>query len=340
MNGQKNKRRRVIFHRSWTKYDGGTSGGQIKVRDAYNHLLDSPDFEPFVYFGEETVWFDNPGNVWNDLKDKGLEKWALKEGDIVFFSGKDWKVLDLETRKNPPVPIVNIAQPRHIMLNDDRTGYLKHPAIRIAKSSIGKKMLEDYGINGPIYLIPDTIDRSILPAPNPEPDLDILIIGLKYPRLAIALLCLMKLYNWRQGKQLKIKIQIPPKLPTRANFIQLLNRTKIAVFLPLDAKRGAEGFYLPALEGMALKKFVICPYAVGNIDFCIPNETCLQPKYQWKAIYRSIIQALNMKDSERQRIIKNAYEITANHTLDQEKESIINLLHQVDAIWNKKSLFD
>ena len=339
MNNFPNQKRRVLFHRSWTKYNGGTSGGQIKVRDAYDHILEDKQFEPAIYFGKETVWFDNPGNVWNDLKEKGLKHWEIKNEDVLFFAGYDWKVLTPEQRKNPPVPVINIAQPRQIRLNDARKDFLKHPAIRIAKSSIGKKILEDYGVNGPVYYIPDAIDMHLLPKINPNPDLDILIVGLKYPLMARALSIRLKLHNLITTQNLKIAIQVPPKLPTRQDFLNLLNRTKIAVFLPLDEKRGAEGFYLPALEGMTLKKLVICPYAVGNIDFCIPNETCILPEYNFNAIYKAILQALKMTSEQQQTIINKGFEISQNHTLKQERKSILQLLHQANDIWNKKTLF-
>ena len=340
MNSPKNNKRRLLFHRSWTKFNGGTSGGQIKVRDAFNHALHSSTFQPFVYFGEETVWYDNPGNVWTDLKEQGLSKWELQEGDMAFFSGHDWKVMDESIRKKPPIPVINIAQPRQIMLPDARKGYLKHPAIRIAKSSIGKKILEDYGVNGPVYYIPDAIDLSLLPPPNPAPDLDVLIVGLKHPGMAKNLLRRLKRFNFWKFPKYKFEIQIPPKLPTRMDFIHLLNRAKIAVFLPLDEERGAEGFYLPALEGMALKKLVICPYAVGNIDFCIHGETCLQPEYNEDALYKAILTALSMSEDQKQQMIAKGFAMTDNHTLEKERTSILNLIHQADDIWNQKSLFN
>ena len=126
------QKRRVLFHRSWTKYNGGTSGGQLKVRDAYEHLLSSEKYAPALYYGEETVWFDNPGNFWLRYRNEGIADWRIDEKDILFFAGKDWKVLDEHTAKHPPVPIVNIAQPRHTRPEDPRYNYLQYPAIRIA----------------------------------------------------------------------------------------------------------------------------------------------------------------------------------------------------------------
>ena len=333
-------KKRVWFHRSWTKFNGGTSGGQIKVRDAYDHILNSDSFSPQIYFGPETVWFDNPGNVWNDLKGKGAKEFSPSEGDLLFFAGHDWKVLSEKNMKNPPVPVVNIAQPRQTMLKDRRRDYLKNPAIRIAKSSIGKKILEEYGVNGPVYYIPDAIDMSLLPKPNKNPDIDILIVGLKNPRLAKSLKRKLKWHNWLKKKNIKVEIQIPPKLPTRQDFLNLLNRCTIAVFLPLDDRRGAEGFYLPALEGMAMRKLVICPYAVGNIDFCIDGETCIQPKFKRGSIFKAILQALEMDESEKNSMIEKAYIMSQNHTLEKERESILNLLNEAHDIWSQKSLFE
>lgn len=332
-------KRRVLFHRSWTIYNGGTSGGQIKVRDAFEHFKDSDIFEPKVFFGDQTEWFDNPGNVWLPYRSQAEKEWNIRPSDVLFFAGVDWRVLPENERNNPPVPILNIAQPRHINPEDKRNGFLKHRAIRIAKSSIGKKILEDYGVNGPVYLIPDAIDFKALPAPNTQPDIDVLIIGLKNEDMARSLEQRLNRRNRFRFNKLKIAIQVPPKLPTRMDFINLLNRCKVAVFLPLDEARGSEGFYLPALEGMRLNKLVVCPYAVGNIDFCVPDVTCVQPKYNEDAIFKSIIRALKMPKSQRVEMIKNAKKISENHNIKNEKESLLNLLHNADEIWNQKDLF-
>ena len=335
-----NQKRRVLFHRSWTKFNGGTSGGQLKVRDAFEHFKASDLFEPFVYFGPETIWFDNPGNFWLPYRDNALRKWEILPTDILFFAGHDWKILSEEDAQHPPVPVISIAQPRHTDPNDLRNKFLQYPSIRIAKSSIGKKILEEYGVNGPVYLIPDSIDFSHLPDSNPNPDLDILIVGLKNPDLAKQLYHkLTKQPLWGNKHSRKVAIQIPPKLPTRADFLALLNRAKIVVFLPLPAEFGSEGFYLPALEAMAMSKLVVCPYAVGNIDFCIPDVTCLQPEYNLNALYKMACIALEMSDTDKEKMTKAAKKISENHDIQLEKKSLIKLLHQADDIWKNKSLF-
>jgi hypothetical protein len=332
-------KRRVLFHRSWTKYNGGTSGGQLKVRDAFEHLKYSELFYPAVYFGEETIWYDNPGNYWDPYRKDAVQKWKIEPDDILFFAGKDWKILDQATAKAPPVPIINIAQPRHTRPEDPRYSYLHYPAIRIAKSSIGKQILEDFGVNGPVYLIPDAIDFSLIPAPNAHPENDLLIVGLKNEGMAKQLYTRLQNRNRWRWNRWKIKVQLPPKLPTRSDFLKLVNDSKIVLFLPLDAERGAEGFYLPALEAMVMQKMVICPYAVGNIDFCLPNKTCLQPEYQLDALLHAALTALKMNEERRSQFIKAGTAIAQNHGLPQERTAILKLLEQTDEIWADKSLF-
>ncbi|GGE00825.1 glycosyltransferase [Planktosalinus lacus] len=335
-------KRRVIFHRFFNIYNGGTSGGQIKVRDYFEHLKNSESFTPKVFFNPETTWFDNPGNVWTSYRNSKdeIETWELKKNDILLLAGIDWMILNEKQKLNPPIPVINIAHPRHARLQDKRNEFLKYPAIRITKSSLSKSILENYGVNGPVFLIPDAIDPKDIPAPNENPENDILIVGLKNPELAQKIYkSLLFLNNFRK-KKLVIKVQLPPKLPTRANFLNLVNNSKTIVFLPLEEKFGSEGFYLPALEAMFMKKLVICPFAIGNIDFCVDGKTCIMPKYNFLSILLSIKKAVNMTGYEREGLITNASEITKNHLLENEQKALINLLNQVDTIWNDKTLFN
>jgi hypothetical protein len=339
--GSESSKRRVIFHRFFNIYNGGTSGGQIKVRDSFEHIRESEKFIPKVYFNPETKWFDNPGNVWLPYRNSAdmLDEWKLRESDILFFAGVDWMVLNSNQRHSPPVPILNIAHPRHTNPTDKRNSFLQHPAIRITKSSLSKKILDEYGVNGPVYVIPDALDPSDIPAPNPHPDLDIVIVGLKNPALAKNIHRRLQWKNLFRRKKLKIAVQTPPKLPTRRDFLNLVNRARIAVYLPLEEKYGAEGFYLPALEGMFMEKLVICPFAIGNVDFCIPDQTCIMPDYELGSIMNGIDRALKMSEEERQRIIQNAKNTTSNHLIEKERESLLELLTATDDIWNQKDLF-
>lgn len=329
----------MLFHRTWKNFPGGSNGSHLKVRDAFETFRLSPTFEPRVYFGAETVWHDNPGNVWLAHRRDCEKDWKIRASDVVFLSGRDWTILTPAERADPPVPILNIAQPRQADPKDDRHGFLAHRAIRIVKSSAGKSMIENAGANGPVVLVPDSIDTSLLPPPHPAPDIDVLVVGLKRPDVAVALKKAIAEESRFRPLGLRVEIQIPPKLPTRADFLNLVNRAKVAVFLPLEAERGAEGFYLPALEGMAMEKLVVCPDATGNVDFCIPGVTCIQPKSDERSLLDAVHAAVRMPDAERRRMIAAARAIVANHTIEKERAALLDLLHRADDIWRDDGLF-
>lgn len=330
---------KVLFHRRFRSPLAGSNGGNLKLRDCYDHITYSDQYIPTVYFAPDTVWNENKGNYWSDLRSNALPKWRVDPGDILFFSGKDWQVLSPEQMIKPPAPIINIVQPRHIRKEDKRNAYLDYPAIRIAKSQNGADLLNDYGVNGPLFVIPDAIDLGILPEVPKEKDIDILIIGLKQPDFAQSLFTLLNTWNDQQKKGLNIEIQLPPKLPTRMDFLRLLSRAKIAACIPLEPQRGAEGFYLPALEAMALQCLVVCPHAVGNIDHCLHDINCIVPEYHPEAMFKGVQQMLDTPEETKNKYLQNGNETAERHRIENEREATLDLVHRAHEIWRDKSLF-
>jgi glycosyltransferase involved in cell wall biosynthesis len=332
-------KRRVLFYRTWTNWDGGTSGGHLKMLHAYQHIQLSPSFEPFVYFPPETVWHDNPGNYWLTLRSSGLKDWSTRTSDVLFFSGKDWEVLEKYPNTAAYLPVLNIAQPRHTLPHDPRNRFLRKPAIRIAKSQTGKDILQDYGVNGPVFLIPDAIDPDTLPRENPNPKYDLLIVGLKNEPLARRLESFVRQQVNERENSLALCVQYPPKLPTREDFLALVNQASMVCFLPNAEDRGFEGFYLPALEAMAMKKLVICPDVVGNRDFCVHQFNCLKPEYSETAIQASLKTAFSMSEEQKRALIYRGHETSGQYHIQQEREAYLHLLDQVDDLWQNKKLF-
>lgn len=62
--------------------------------------------------------------------------------------------------------------------------FLRYFVICIVKSFVGKKILEDYGVNGFVFLIFDSIDFILFFKFNFSLDLDFFIVGLKNLGLA------------------------------------------------------------------------------------------------------------------------------------------------------------
>jgi hypothetical protein len=90
---------------------------------------------------------------------------------------------------------------------------------------------------------------------------------------------------------------------------------------------------------MVMEKFVICPYAVGNADFCIPNETCLQPTYDTASVFSAILEALKMDKARFHQIIEAGRAIANRHTLEEERKAILELAGKADDLWQDDSLY-
>ena len=63
-----------------------------------------------------------------------------------------------------------------------------------------------------------------------------------------------------------------------------MSRGRLVVLLPL----AEEGFYLPALEAMAMGCVVICPDCVGNRAFCVDEVTALVPDHDVAAVEAAV----------------------------------------------------
>ena len=332
------KKNKVLFYRRLITKEAGSNGGNLKLRDCFDHIHFSNEFKPQVYFSKDTVWYDTAGNHWASLKEKALKQWEVKQGDILFFSGKDWLALPKEQRENPPVPIINIVQPRQTRPNDKRKQFLQYPAIRIAKSQNGANILRSHGVNGPLYVIPDAIDLGLLPD-VPVKDIDILVLGLKQPAFARGLFQMLEEWNSKESLGLKLYLQHPPKLPTRAAFLKLLSRAKIVACIPLETERGAEGFYLPALEAMALKCLVVCPHAIGNLEHCLDGINCIVPEFSQKGIVKGVQAAWNLEADKKKELLQNGLQTAERHRIENERSAILDLVAKAYDIWDQTELF-
>ena len=81
--------------------------------------------------------------------------------------------------------------------------------------------------------------------------------------------------------------------PARPSCSTWLARARVAVFVP----NPKEGFYLPAIEAMALGTLVVCPDCVGNRSFCEPGVNCFRPPYEVGAIVAQAEQALACRET-------------------------------------------
>ncbi|MCG8380225.1 MAG: glycosyltransferase family 1 protein, partial [Proteobacteria bacterium] len=95
-------------------------------------------------------------------------------------------------------------------------------------------------VRGPVLVIPNGVDSSILPTPNDwnTRKTDVVICALKNPNLGKQLATLLQ----EDGR----RVELLCEHMNRFEYLRQIAGAKVGLFLPLPS----EGFYLPALEAM------------------------------------------------------------------------------------------
>jgi hypothetical protein len=298
--------RSVAFYRDFR----GFTGGHLKVWDYFCHTKCSRLFNPTIYFTVNSHF--DASNPWKVSGESREAKWAPEAADVLFLGGLDW----LAVPEHNKTPVINLIQHvRHADPKDVRYPFLCRRATRICYSQPVKEALLSSGqVNGPVVLIPMGLDLGLLPDRSPIRDIPILIAGLKQPRLAEQLA--------ERFKAKGITHLCLTSLQPRRDYLELLGRAKVTVFLP----NPTEGFYIRALEGMAMGTVVVCPDCVGNRDFCIPGTNCYMPEFEAGALLAESIAALHSDREHREQMLIAA-EIEANgHTVQRERKKYLELL--------------
>lgn len=302
------------------------SGGCIKVRDYFRHTQHAVNFLPQIYLPNDTPWDEN--HPWWMERRQVLAEYRPDLADALFISGLGWeRFVPVEYREKSPIPIIYLIQGL-FKLRPEYPHYqhLFYRAIRISVSQVITETLQrqKINVNGPVFTIPNCIETCTLPQPLPhsQRDIELLILGLKNPVMAEELS--HRLYSYCSGRM----ITVTQRLPQR-EFHTLINRARHTLFLPAEE----EGFYLPALEGMALGTVVICPDVGGNRDFCRANLNCLMPVYHVDSIFCAVIQALTLVMYQRDALLKNARLMVEAHGLEKERVAFLDILDNLGSIW-------
>ena len=313
--------RTVLFYRDFREF----TGGHLKVWHYFNHVSDSTAYQPKIYFSPETHW--DTSNPWLAQRERALAEWQPERADVLFLGGRDWEMLPVAERDNFRRPVINLIQHvHHADPGHPLSAFLRHRAIRICVSDEVRAAIEATGqVNGPTITIPNGIDGADLPVPG-ERDIDWLLCGLKDGRSAVAK---------RLAKQLDPaagwgRVETLTKPLPRADFLTILARARRAVLLP----RATEGFYLPALEAMALGCVVICPDCVGNRSFCRDGFTAVVPVgYDEASLLAAMEQARRLTPAREAALVANARAVAAEHTLARERAAFHELLAGVETLW-------
>jgi len=309
----------VHFFRNFVAF----TGGHLKVRHYFDHTLSSKKYSPRIYFHADSLWDES--NPWQAIAPElRVTRGECTQADILFLAGLDWRNLSSEERDRPDRPIVNLIQHvRHADQGSELYSYLKRGAIRICVSQeVTDAILSTGQVRGPVFTIPNGIELGEFPKP-------------KTPQArSIGLLILATKNRWL-GRSLRLRLTRPDRnirlitqpVP-RQELLRLMADSKRALLLPDER----EGFFLPALEAMALGATVIVPDCVGNRSFCHDQKNCFMPEFETDAFTRAVKAAEAMTADQAQQMVTCAVETAARHDLVRERQAYLELLDNCEEL--------
>ncbi len=309
--------RTVLFHRKYRRFHGG----HLKVWHYFNHVLATPGFDARVLFDVDTSW--DRSNPWFNSRDYVVESLAGVSPDALFVAGRDWQRLDALGLLDGGLPILNLIQ--HVRHADEwsiQSRYLDRKAIRVCVSEEVADAVTAAGSNGPTVVIPNSVE--LLPLDDliaPKRTTDLLIAGLKQPVMANAI-------RARLEKPERAIATLTDHVD-RDVFLDAMRQARVTLFLP----NREEGFYLPALEGMALGTLVICPDCIGNRAYLTPGRNALMPEFELDALAQATETALALASEETARMVASARETAARHSPGAEREAFARVLNDLDQLW-------
>jgi glycosyltransferase involved in cell wall biosynthesis len=325
--------KQVLFHRDFR----GFTGGHLKLWHYFDRVRRSGTHWPHIRFTEQSRW--DQTNPWWPIRKDVLDSWRHIAPDVLFLEGLDWERIETAARDHSPIPVLNLIQGiRHANPESERYAFLRHRAVRICVSGEVEQAIAATGmVNGPVFVIPNGLD---LPAelPRDRADRDVLIVAVKNPDLGAELRERLRapVAGGGAGGRLRallrrdpLRVEALTRLIPRAAFLEALRGARVAVFLP----RRSEGFYLPALEAMAVGALVVCPDAGGNRSFCLPGHNCLQPEYTLDEIEAATAAALALPRDDRETMLERARETASRHSLEVERRDFLRILQNLEAIW-------
>lgn len=298
--------RTMLFHRKYQAY----TGGHLKVLDYYRHTLAAEGYRAEIYLTPDS----KPDHLWRSEVGQ-VAHYLPTKADVLFIAGMDWSALHPYPAIEERIPVVNLVQHvKHAAPHEQLYRFLSRRATRICVSAEVAAALEATGrCNGPIHVIPAGIDRKLLPSGRQDPSVDVFICGYKRPRLA------MDVARRLAQRGLAVDCLVAP-IP-RADFLARMSNASQVVLLP----HPEEGFYLPALEAMAIGCVVTCPDCIGNRAFCIDGETSIVPKPDAAAIEAAVVRIMQ-SPAEAQKLRSSAMSLSLKFDLSAERVAYHQIL--------------
>lgn len=313
--------RQVLFYRDFRCL----TGGHLKVWDYFNHVRSSPRHEASALFSPASVW--DQENPWRQCREQVVSH-LPDDIDLWFVGGTDWLALDeLAPGRVGKRPVINLIQ--HLTHADPlnpRYQFLARPAVRICVSEeVADAICATGRVNGPVFTIPIGLSLPDLGPLSEVRDIDTLVVANKAPGFGARVAIRLSI----PGRRVRL---IDRQLP-RADFLRLLTRARVTVFAP----NPVEGFYLPALEGMALGTLVVSADCVGNRSFCLPGVNCLRPAFAEEPVVSAAETALALEPARAAELTGKGLATASAHSLDAERQAFVQILQDVDTLFRRSN---
>jgi glycosyltransferase involved in cell wall biosynthesis len=295
----------------------GASGGHLKYRNYLDHTKSISGVEPELYLTPTSL---KEGS--NPFLASGiLTHSQLFESDSYFVAGMDWSLLDAAGIDLHGKRVVNLIQGlSHADPGDPKFAYLTRPALRICVSGPVAEALRATGhVVGPVVAIENGIDIGFASSiVRPRKRSGIFIAGYKSPELAKSIAAKL---------ERSVSIDLAQVFVPQRDFLTRVAQARLCILLPY----AKEGFYLPALEAMALGTPIIVPDCIGNRTFCIDGLTCLVPEYDALTIAQAAQHLLSCPILA-ENLANGARAMAERHSLGREREqyrtALLNFLRR------------
>lgn len=305
--------RRLLFHRDFAGY----TGGHGKVWDYFQHAL-ALGWDARVHLSAESL--RDASNPWMACPERIEPFWQPAACDVLFLAGMDWKAL--ADFRQPPRPVLNLLQHvRHAWPEHPLRAFLVAPARRICVSqAVTEAVLATGEVNGPVVTIAAALELPELPAKaqlQAEKDGLVLIAGLKAPALARALEAELQAAGQR--------VEVLDRLLPRVEYLRRVAAASVLVALP----HPAEGFYLPALEAMALGVPVVSADCLGSRQYARHADNCLLAPLQAEPLAAAVLR-IRQQPVLVAGLIASGLRTAAGHSLAVERERFAQVLAGLD----------
>ncbi len=323
------KPRSVWFYREYVRL----TGGHLKHAHYFGHVASLANFSARITLAgepQDAVAAREVDELWPIENGVREPRWRPHRRDVLFLAGLDWQYLHhhgLERLRNPRINLIQHV--RHAHEGTRLYNYLSERAVRICVSpEVADAISNTDRTNGPVLVIPNGTDLQ----PVNDVELQALtntdarerrltIVGYKDPQLARAL-------SERLNEN-HVEHSLVTEFCERHAFVNIVKRSAVVVCCP-DPE---EGFYLPALEAMALGCIVVTNDCVGNRSFCRHEDSCLIAERSVDALFCAAKRALAMNSIEREKLLRGARASARRHSLESERSRFHAILQDIDQLW-------